>query len=94
MDAAEDFEYYEAARLALNDFKLNVCMIDFLQLLSETPKVRSKAYYLYGAPQTYKTSFVMYALRKCGLCVCFAETSGNCGLHTDVDTTARLLQYT
>lgn len=65
------------AALALNNFNLTVWMVDFLEWLSKPPHVRSKAYYLYGSPETYKTTFVMHALRQLKLSVCFAESSGN-----------------
>lgn len=62
------------------DFKITRWMVVFLEWLRKKPTRRSRGFYLYGAPETYKTSFVNFCLRKMKVKAFLAEDSGKFSL--------------
>lgn len=65
---------------SFHDFKICQWMVVFLEWLRQKPTRRSRGFYLYGAPETYKTSFVNFCLRKLKIKVFLAEDSGKFSL--------------
>lgn len=65
------------ACMGFQSFKFCAWMIEVLKFFSVRPTIRSKALYIWGAPESYKTSFINFVCEKLKLSVCLCESSGN-----------------
>lgn len=79
-DMIKDIDNNEQCVTSLNQFKFCQWMITVLEWFKRRPGPRSKSLYLFGLPESYKTSFIKYVLRCLDKKTFFAENSADFSL--------------
>lgn len=79
-DMIKDIDNQEQCATSLSSFKFCQWMITVLEWFKKRPGPRTKSLYLFGLPESYKTSFIKYVLRCLDKTTFFAENSADFSL--------------